>query len=874
MTHNLMHQILSWSQTELPLFLQDAVRRLYEGGAGLTEEDFDELYLLFKAEHGLETPRRIPARPLSRDHLPALTEPDLAVVLRAIRDLENVNAIASGQRLTFASPGVTLIYGDNGSGKSGFARVMKRAFRARDQTEKVLPDIRIEPHRRGTPAAVFEIEVGGMPQTVAWRQDEPSPDVLSAFVVFDARNAHSYVDAEQELVYLPSGMNLVQDLGSLVIPQLTRRLDDETRSIDVSGDAFRHLRGETQVGRLIASLDSDTEPEEIRRLAANPDQNRRRLEQIEKILAEPDPAQRATERKLLLQRVEILEGRVFEATRWVSEKAVARLESLCRQALAAEQAERVAARDFQATEGLLPGTGESLWKLLFEAAQRFSEQAYPEQPFPSPSEGFVCPLCQLKPADGGARLQLFADFVKKAGVAEARRAAETLAETISKIRAAPIDLTHSDPALIEEIRQLSPELALELELFGRALLARRDFMVDRPGKIDADPGGLCPPLGASPQVALASLRHRLEAEISSLGRAGDPAQNAVLRLELGELRDRVELANCVDAVFAYLGRLRQRSALAHCKSSLGTQKISDRSKKFLASQLSETLRRALNSELSLLGVGHVEARLKETAQRGRIRLKLVLEAAGVSPAAILSEGEQRAVALASFFAEQSLAPGLPGIVLDDPVSSLDHSRRGLVAKRICSEGKRRQLIIFTHDPVFVAQLRQETEERGVPFECRHLEWESQKPGNARLGLPWEQQSYKERLDQLEKEQKRLENLPWPSQPSESERTEMRRAYGRLRAAIEKVVEELLLNGVVVRFRDYINLKNLGGLVGIAQSEIDTLEELFKRCCDVAEAHDPSPVKAAAVPTARDLQGDLEKLKGVAETIRERRRSAH
>jgi wobble nucleotide-excising tRNase len=44
------------------------------------------------------------------------------------------------------------------------------------------------------------------------------------------------------------------------------------------------------------------------------------------------------------------------------------------------------------------------------------------------------------------------------------------------------------------------------------------------------------------------------------------------------------------------------------------------------------------------------------------------------PEDILSEGEQRVVAIRSFFAEVGLSGGKGGIVLDDPVSSFDHRR--------------------------------------------------------------------------------------------------------------------------------------------------------------------------------------------------------
>ena len=50
---------------------------------------------------------------------------------------------------------------------------------------------------------------------------------------------------------------------------------------------------------------------------------------------------------------------------------------------------------------------------------------------------------------------------------------------------------------------------------------------------------------------------------------------------------------------------------------------------------------------------------------------------------ILSEGETRVIAIAGFLAELQLAPHANAIVLDDPVSSLDHvfTGRSLLGSR-------------------------------------------------------------------------------------------------------------------------------------------------------------------------------------------------
>jgi len=72
---------------------------------------------------------------------------------------------------------------------------------------------------------------------------------------------------------------------------------------------------------------------------------------------------------------------------------------------------------------------------------------------------------------------------------------------------------------------------------------------------------------------------------------------------------------------------------------------------------------------------------------------------------VLSEGEQTALGMAGFFTETHFEPSKSAVVLDDPVCSLDHVRRGYVAARLATLAKERQVIVFTHDIAFVADLR-------------------------------------------------------------------------------------------------------------------------------------------------------------------------
>lgn len=323
-----------------------------------------------------------------------------------------------------------------------------------------------------------------------------------------------------------------------------------------------------------------------------------------------------------------------------------------------------------------------------------------------------------------------------------------------------------------------------------------------------------------------------------------------------------------------IARLKLQQALKVCEQDLKTKPISDKSKEFANGAVTVDLKNALDEEFRLLGIGHIRTKLKNRNDKGKIKHQLLLDLPTTNKLEqILSEGEQRAIALGSFLAELRLANHAGGIVLDDPVSSLDHMRRGRVAKRLAAESKQRQVLIFTHDVVFLQQLRDQCEKLNVtPSFCR-LEAINSFYGNVSEGLPWVHKSYGERIDFLEKAQKRFLKLAWPAAPSEAQASEMIRQYSFLRATVERVVQDFVLNATVQRFRDYIEIKNLGMVVGLEQAEVDEISRLYQRCHDLVEAHDPASAKDEPPPTPVELEQDIADLRRLIQRIKDRRNSA-
>src|SRR6266545_3050188 len=155
---SILEEILEWSKARPP-WQQDALRRL----VALGQVDDDAIRAYAAACAGEDVPD---FEPLSQAHLRTNGGESKPVTVTAIRDGQNVNALMDGEILTFAPVGLTVVYGDNGAGKSGYARVLKAVTRTR-ASEHVRNDIFRE--QGLVPEATIDYSVAGEARSHTWR---------------------------------------------------------------------------------------------------------------------------------------------------------------------------------------------------------------------------------------------------------------------------------------------------------------------------------------------------------------------------------------------------------------------------------------------------------------------------------------------------------------------------------------------------------------------------------------------------------------------------------------------------------------------------------------------------------------------------------
>lgn len=839
---NLVGEIQKWAEG-LPAWQSDAIRRLFDSHE-LSANDTEDLIALLKAEHGLVDEKGRKARRFSKADIPEGQSAGESVKLLAIRDLENVNAIAPNQRLSIAADGLTVIYGDNGSGKSGYSRVLKRACRARGSAEPILPDANLPKSKTGTAKAHFEVLNGGKEETVSWSANDETLPALAGVAIFDSKCARAYLDEENDFAYVPFGLDILQSLAS-VMTQMKGILDKELAYVEGNAIALPELVADTQAAKLVSGLSAKTKKALVEKLATLDEEEVAQAKTLKEQLSVADPAKQAEQLRTLASRLAKAKSKIDAVYVGIGKPAADKAKDLCHAYETAHSAAELATQQFQEDKTLLPGTGTEAWKKLFEAARAYSQLAYPKVSFPNFAPDQRCLFCQQPLRDSTKQLERFEIFVQGKLAKEEAEAKAQLGAAIDNLKALSDDVG-IDENLAKELSGQSMSLSKDVSVLPSKIGPRLAKLraVLKVGKWED-----LPEIPTSPSPQLGKIIDELLLEVQELESVADPEARSKVQAEYNELLARLQLRDAKTQIFQEIERLQLRDSLKLCVSGLRTNAVSKKATDIAEAVVSKNLEEALNREFDRLGVEHLKVELQSRTQKGKSLHKLCLNLPlAASLESVLSEGEQRAIAIASFLAEVSLANDPTGIVFDDPVSSLDHKRRERVSRRLAEEAKYRQVVVFTHDLYFMNLLVTEAKRVGANCEPRSLEQGPDGYGVPHDDIPFEGKNTKARIGQLRAMQQQIakafrekEIVLYKAMTTE--------AYRQLRLAWERAVEEVLFRNVVLRFRKSVETTRLSKVV-VEAGDHETVDKWMTLCSNYA--HDQALLGGTELPKPQEL----------------------
>lgn len=834
-------ELLKWAGKQQP-WQGDLLRRLAQGDV-LSAKDIRELaseaerFELSKPAPWLTEPElgdALATRPLEAAHLQVTESSSPAVSLQRIHHLEGANDLAPGATVEFSHEGLTIVAGRNGSGKSGYTRILKQVAATRGP-EKVLPNA----FKEGlTPKATITYQVGGNGlEELQWDASAATSTIpLQRVRVFDARSAAVQLSASAEVAYVPTVLQILADYTT-TLRSIGEVIDDDLQRLKLTERTWPEL--ETGVGlEIFENLGEKPGLSAIAKHAKLSEAETKELAEIpEKLrdLTVSDPARLATQARSRSAQLSNLARNLKSVAEGLTREQVEATTKLRDRIASADKAVTEASSALQ--EGrALQGVGSARWRAMWEAAKLYFEDAE-EHDFPDSSPDAVCALCQ-QPLDDAARKRFseFAEFMKGEAQSELSTAVALRKANVEAKNALPID-----SSVTQDLVDLVSTYDKEISDVLLPLSARADAL--RAWLVEAEPVSSMPAgaFGLAPELIVVSekLSKLATAEAEAAEKFGAADSNAIAASKLQarevELKLRAALAKYRQAISAQhdiaIQVARIEAAHKSCDTTSASKQNTTLSKEYV-----DKVCKSFASEAKGLGLERVPVELTfDKSSRGVSYIKLCLTGnPGIAIQTVLSEGEQRVAAIAGFFADLTESGDTSTLVFDDPVSSLDQGYREAVARRLLQEAEHRQVLVFSHDFTFVQYLYEQRtrlereaavakESSALPVvEYVHIGRSTRGTGETTTSEQWRVASVGEMIKRLNQRIQDAGVLHRASDPAYD--LQARHIVGAIREVWEAFVEQELLDGIVRRHERRVQTQRLKRITDIDEADVKTVED--------------------------------------------------
>jgi hypothetical protein len=334
------------------------------------------------------------------------------------------------------------------------------------------------------------------------------------------------------------------------------------------------------------------------------------------------------------------------------------------------------------------------------------------------------------------------------------------------------------------------------------------------------------------------------------------SREATLKQVIDELKDRKQLSEKVEEVKIAIANHKVVKILNNYSNSFNTTAISRKTTSAREELVRQNFEDIFKNELLALRKANLKIDLSFGTDRGSSKVFQNISHHALID--ILSEGEQKAIALAEFLTELQLDNTKAPVIFDDPVNSLDHRIIDEVVKRTIELSKHRQVIVFTHSILFLHSLIQQSEldhhkQEGIEFKFHRVK--------ENFGITGVLDEVEE-INSFSYYTKKLNLVLQTKSDGQDEAKLAAEGYGHLRAAIEISVEDDLFRKTIKRYKKGVAFPSLLRVEG---SKIDQykgkLNDIYEKCCVSIVGHS-SPEEIQTTPTIAELKIDYEEFKKI------------
>ncbi|MFC1783932.1 AAA family ATPase, partial [Planctomycetota bacterium] len=686
---NIFDELKEWSLSSN--WEQYALLLLCQKGS-LDEEDKKSIYNEFKLDEELEVrTEEQQIYSLDDSSIPHSSNHPEPLILSSICETIGINALVDGQTLSFG-PKLNVIYGPNGSGKSGYARILKSASFTRSPDAKIYENVHILDSK--PISATFLFDDG---TTAKFEEERPCPQLRDNFAVFDSSCIRVYIDSKTEFDVSPYGFDIfpaLADVITFIKQELLREIQAKTPEIEF----FQILDSTTRIASILQSLNADTNIQELEKLQEFGENEEARmiiLETAIKELHRNDPKDIITKKRQIGKDIQLLTDKIEHINKALDTDKITAIEEKLKDIKLLRELSAAASASQFAKEPMQP-IGTKTWKKLIEAAIAYNSEAFPEKPFPIDSEDVRCVLCHQKlDVDAKNRLKRFFEFVHSEAENNLREGLTQLTKLQEEVEIIDLAYIGKNTAIYRTIKDSDETLFSTIDKYVFEANNMKESIIDN---IKQETWNALPERPVDVIDACKNLRIKLAGEIKCLRSNSIDKEISQKEDALKYFRERKHL----NKIF-----LKVKEAIVNYKwinkantiAIPSPRHITDKRKELVDKLIGQNFIKRFQDEcekLDLILPATTEVKIRGSSESTGWEHNMSTHYSNTpAPSQILSEGEQTIVALADFLTEINLNNTPLGIILDDPVNSMDHLRKELIADRLAKEATVRQVIIFT-----------------------------------------------------------------------------------------------------------------------------------------------------------------------------------
>ena len=831
--------IVKWLQGQ-PHWVQVVSNKIVTG-ENITEKILKEILVILKSEEGQKVGNSIDFTFLLKE-----LESGFELNINSIGKIVGIDNLAPRIPLDFKG-NMTVVYGHNGSGKSGYTRILKKAS-GKGASIELLPNVYAP--KPEIQKCTFSYKENGKTQETEWIANSDPLESLKGLDIFDSNAGGEYLEGESEASYLPKEVALFEKLVT-IFNQLKGFLDIEIKNLPTKLPLKPTEYGNTKyLEGMYVKLKSNTDKEKVKEFYKYSDEDEKQQKLLEERI-KTAPEVLAKQKRNRKKQLQGLYDSLTTASLKVSTKSCEEILKL-KQDVDLKQKITLESADALKELTVLPGIGADTWKSMWLAAKKYSEEvAYKGKNYPNVDNESLCLLCQQDLGENAKkRFVGFESFVtsklegdlKESKLLYDKRLAELPVIPDENLLKTTIQASHLEESV----------WFVTLSRIWKDISGIKELLLK--GESEKISGYV---LDLSEVEPIKNLIFELEEEALVHDKDMEKFDLNQTKIDLNVLKSKKWVHAYLNVILEEIDRLGKVDLINGWIKLLNTKSISAKSGEVSEEFITEAYIKRFNDELKALGANKIGVELVKTkVSKGSVKHKIRLKNINASFAKIslnpLSEGEKRIVSLAAFLADVTGKPYKTPFVFDDPISSLDLTFEEKTANRLIQLSKERQVIVFTHHLSLLGLLNDQTDAH-----CKHIRRESWGCGEHGI-VPLYGKKPISALNDLKNDRLAKAKKILSEEGTESYAPLAKSICSDFRILLERVIEVDLLSGIVQRHKRGITTKDKMKLLTKISAEDCELFESLMSDFSVFE-HSQTDEAPSDLPTPDDLMAAIDKV---------------